>query len=166
MNTTKKHHQKNNRPLTQQRRGFTLTEVVVTIAILSVVSLGVINYQFHAIRRTKLANSKMAAARIGLLILENWKNVGGSSSFDPTTLDIGIIDIEEGDDMYQLIVDNVPFYFNFSSQEIDANATTGVTLCQLQVSVQWRSDGQQQLPISSDPSSTFYTYVRQDQSGG
>ena len=145
--------------------GFTLVEVVVTIAVLLVVSLGAISYQYHAVRQAKIGRAKIAAARLGSLILESWKSQGGSDAYDPTTLDLGIAKSSTGE-KYLLVVGGIPFYLELYSKDIDSNETTGVILRELSVFVQWRPDYEQQIPQSSDPSSMFYTYVRQDQSGG
>lgn len=146
------------------QRGFTLVEVVIAILVLSIISLGVFSFQVHAVKQTKRAAAKMTAAGIGSLILENWKSAGGAGTYDPTVHNFGISKLSES--IYQLTVDGIPFYFRFSHQDIDTNAMTGVTLRELRVVVQWRSDYQQLIPVASDPISAYYTYVRRDQSGG
>lgn len=146
--------------------GFTLIEIIIAMAILAIVSLGAIGYQFRAVRQTRIGNTKMAAARIGSLILENWKSHGGSDVYDPTELDLGITKLTTFENRYLITLDNVSFYLTLSARDVDSNSTTGVTLRELSVFIQWNSDYQQEIPESSDPSTTFYTYVRQDQSGG
>lgn len=152
--------------MVKYRSAYTLIEVVITIAILAIVSLGAISYQFHAVQQARVGNTKMAAARIGSLLLENWKSFGGSDTYDPTALNLGIAKLNEGGNMYSVTVDGVPFYMSLLSRDIDTSAITGVTLRELSVFVQWRPDYQQETPEVSDPGSTFYTYVRRDQSGG
>lgn len=146
------------------RPGFTLAEVAITILIMAIVSLGVMHFQFHAVKDAKMARTKISATRLGSLILENWKTWGGSEQYDPTDLDFGIN--WEGENRYSFIVDDVPFYMDLKAQDIDTNHKTEVTLRQLEVSIQWRSDYEQGLPDNSDPGFTLYTYVRRDQSGG
>lgn len=148
------------------KSGLSLVEVVVTIAVLLVVSLGAISYQFHAVRQDKNGRIKMAAARLGSLVMESWKSRGGSDAFDPSDLNLGILEIEGSPGKYKMIVDEVPFYVTLDSTDINTNKVTGVTLRRLSVFVQWRPDLGNETPQSSDPGSTFYTYVRQDQSGG
>ena len=145
--------------------GFTLVEVIITIAVLSVVSLGAMGYQYHAVRRAKIGQTKMAAARLGSLLLESWKSRGGSDAFDPTTQNLGISELENGD-RYRVTIDQIPFYITLTSDVKDANETTGVSLRQLSVFVQWNADYSEQIPTASAPGTTFHTYVRQDQSGG
>ncbi len=152
--------------MVKHKSAYTLIEVVITIAVLAIVSLGAISYQFHAVQQAKVGNTKMAAARIGLLLLENWKSLGGSDAYDPAKLNLGIIKLTTENNKYLATVDDIPFYLSLLSRDIDTSVTTGVTLRELSVFVQWRSDYQQETPESSDPGSTFYTYVRRDQSGG
>lgn len=151
--------------MARQRSGFSLVEVVATIGVLAVLALGTISYQFHAVKRIRMAKAKMSATRLGLLILENWKIQGGSEHYDPTTLNLGAAELSNSD-LYLFVVDEIPFYLDLSSHNVQSNEDMGVTLRELSVSVQWQSDYQQNIPESSDPSSTFYTYVRRDQSGG
>lgn len=153
-------------PLKNKQRAFTLIEVIITILVLAIVSLGTIGYHFHAIKRAKVANVKMAAARLGTLVLESWKSHGGDTAYDPETLGLDIVKLIDIDQTYLSIVDGMSFYLTLSSEDIDSNDTTGVILRELGVLVKWRSDYQQGIPQSSDSGTTFYTYVRQDQSGG
>ena len=146
------------------RSGFTLAEVVLTILIMAIVSLGVIHFQFYAIKSAKLARTKISATRLGSLILENWKTQGGSEQYDPTKLNVGIN--RQGENQYSFTVDDVPLYLDLKVQDIDTNHKTEVTLRQLELTIQWQSDYEQELPGRSDPGFTLYTYVRRDQSGG
>jgi len=149
-----------------RKRGFTLIEIVITMAILLIASLGVINYQYYAIKSAKIAQTKISATRLGTLILENWKSFGGSDTYDPTELNLGVVKLTSVENKYLITVDDVPFYLTLSARDIDSSEITGVTLRELSVFVQWNSDYLQEIPQSSDPATTFYTYVRQDQSGG
>jgi len=151
-----------------RKDGFTLLEVIIAMAIIAIVSLGTIDYQFHAIRQAKIANTKIAATRLGTLILENWKSFGGNDTYDPTTSGFDIVKLTsfENETKYSVTVDDIPFYLTLSSNDIDSNSTTGVILRELSISIQWNSTYQEGLPQDSDPKTTLYTYVRQDQSGG
>lgn len=149
----------------KRRYAFTLTEVAVTIGVLAILSLGAMSYQYYAMEKVRNANTKMAAARLGLLILENWKIQGGSEQYDPTSLNLGVEQIPNSN-LFLLEVDDIPFYLDLASEDIVNDDQTGTTLRSLSVCVQWRLDYQKKIPGSDDPSSLFRTYVRQDQSGG
>ncbi|MBC8392815.1 MAG: type II secretion system protein [Deltaproteobacteria bacterium] len=151
--------------MAKYKSGYTLVEVIITIAVLAVISLGTMGYQFHAVQQAKTAQAKMTAMRLGSLILENWRSQGGSDAYDPTALNLGIVELNAGE-KYYYVINDVPFYLNLFKKDIDTNSTTGVTLRQLSVFVQWRADYQEMLPGNSDPGSTLFTYVRRDQSGG
>lgn len=150
---------------TTHAAAFTLVEVIITIAVLSIVSLGAMGYQYHAVQRSKIGEAKMDAARLGSLLLESWKSCGGSLTFDPTTLNIGIGELENSN-QYKVKINGIPFYISLITDVIDTNEITGVTLRQLSVFVQWNPDYAERAPESSAPGTTFHTYVRQDQSGG
>ncbi len=145
--------------------GFTMVEVIITMAVLSIVSLGAIGYQYHAVQRSKIGEAKMDAARLGSLLLESWKSRGGILNFDPTALNIGIGELDDSN-QYKVLIDGIPFYISLITDVIDTNEITGVTLRQLSVFVQWNPDYSDRPPDSSAPGTTFHTYVRQDQSGG
>ncbi len=151
--------------MAMKKSGFTLIEIVATIGLLAVLVLGTLGYQFHASKSMQMAQAKVSATRLGLLVLENWKIEGGSEHYDPTTLNLGATEVA-GSDLYLYVADEIPFYLDLSSSDIQANEETGVTLRELAVKVQWRLDYQQSIPERDDPSSTFQTHVRLDQSGG
>jgi len=161
-----KHHQKKDRQTPRQHCGFTIVEVLVTILVLAIVSLGTTGYHFHAVKRAKVGNVKMAAARLGTLVLESWKSHGGDNTYDPETLGLDIVELRNIHETYLSVVDDMSFYLTLSSEDIDSNTTTGIILRELSVVVKWRADYQPGVPQSSDPGTTFYTYTRQDQSGG
>ncbi|KPJ66217.1 MAG: hypothetical protein AMJ43_08745 [Coxiella sp. DG_40] len=63
---------------------FTLIEVMLSIFILSVALLGASGYRYYAVLDAQKAAAQTEAARIGLLICESWRGVGGSETYDPT----------------------------------------------------------------------------------
>lgn len=150
---------------TSKPNGFSFIEMMIAILILAVVSLGTLSYQLHAVQRNTKSDTKMAAVRMGTLVIENWKSTGGSDGYDPTQQHLGISKVQN-EDLYKVIIDNVPYYLSFTFQDLDTNVTTGVTLRELSVLVQWCEDCGDQIPGGSDPSTTLYNYVRRDQSGG
>lgn len=60
----------------KRKFGFTFTEVVVSISIITVALLGAIPCQYYCTLDAKKADEKNTAIRIGTMILENWKASG------------------------------------------------------------------------------------------
>ncbi len=151
--------------MSRGKPAFTLVEVVSAIGLLAVLALGVISYQFHAVQRSRMAQAKMSATQLGLMVLENWKVRGGSDHYDPATLGLNVGEVA-GSSLYLCVVDDIPFYLDLAASDVSSSIETGVTLRELAVTVHWQSDYQQEPPDRDDPSRTFQTYVRRDQSGG
>ena len=149
----------------QSARAFSLIEVVITIGILSVMALGAMSYQYYAIRQVKRAGVKMAATRLGMLVLENWRMQGGGEYYDPTILDQTAWKVPNRE-IYVFTVEGTTFYLEMSASDIQSYEETGVTLRELSVSTTWRNDSAEGLPRDDDPVSTFTTMVRRDQAGG
>jgi prepilin-type N-terminal cleavage/methylation domain-containing protein len=63
---------------------FTLIEVMLSIFILSVALLGASGYRYYATLDAEKADAHIEAARVGLLICESWRGMGGSETYDPT----------------------------------------------------------------------------------
>lgn len=61
--------------------GITLTEVVVTIVIITVVATGGMSYRYHSAANARKADVQITAARLGWLMLDSWKGQGGYSGF-------------------------------------------------------------------------------------
>ncbi len=63
--------------------GFTLVEIMITIAILSVVVIGASGYRYYAALDARKASMQATASRIGLLLCESWRGVNGTDTYDP-----------------------------------------------------------------------------------
>lgn len=146
-------------------KAFSLIEIVITIGVLSVMALGAMNYQYYAIRQVKRAGVKMAATRLGMLVLENWRMQGGGEYYDPTILDQTAWKVPNRE-MYVFTVGGTIFYLEMSANDVQSHDETGVTLRELSVSTTWRNDYAEGFPRDDDPVSTFTTMVRRDQAGG
>jgi prepilin-type N-terminal cleavage/methylation domain-containing protein len=81
-----KHHQKKDRRVTRQRRGFSLTEVMISILIVMVLATGAMGYQYNSTRDVKISEVQASAARIAMLLLEGWKGQQGDMAFDPVVV--------------------------------------------------------------------------------
>ena len=77
------HHQKKDRQTPRQHRGFTLTEVMISILIMMILVTGAMGYQYNSTRDVKISEVQAAATRIAMLLLESWKGQQGDTSFDP-----------------------------------------------------------------------------------
>jgi Tfp pilus assembly protein PilV len=149
--------------------GFSLIEVVLSIAMIIVVALGTLSFQYHGIKHSRSSEAQIAATRLGQLILEDWKSTGGDSDYDPAALGLGFTASTTPEtEGYKITLDYQTFYLT-KSQELatvssgsNPDSVAGVTLNQLSVTVSWRKDFGQGSISSSDHTLTFTTFVRRD----
>ncbi|MDO8336408.1 MAG: prepilin-type N-terminal cleavage/methylation domain-containing protein [Candidatus Saccharibacteria bacterium] len=59
--------------------GLTLIEIMVAILIISVAVIGAMGFRFYCITDAKKADVQANAARIGSMMLETWKGLGGGT---------------------------------------------------------------------------------------
>ncbi len=149
----------------QPCRGVSLIEVMVAVVVLAVAVLGVLNYQYHATRRTILAKDELTATRTARLLLEDWKSNGGEEHYDPTGLEMGILPTGVAD-RYLVRVNDLPLYATLQWRDVEENTDAGVTLREIRVLLQWRRDRSVGATETTDPDFAMTTYVRRDQSGG
>ena len=73
--------------MTTKRRkssgGFTFTEIMGTILVLTVAVLGASAYRYHATLDTRRADLQTTTARVGSLLLETWRGTSDPNTFDP-----------------------------------------------------------------------------------
>ncbi len=140
MNTLINSSRKNSR-----LHGFTIVEVMVSMAILIIVALGTLFFQYNGARPARHAEAQTAAARIGQLLLEDWKSIGGASNYDPNTLGLGFTTLVTSAS-YKITLDYQTFYIQLAQQLAPVSSgsnpdpVAGVTLQQLSVTVSWRKD--------------------------
>lgn len=65
------------------RRGFSLVSVMIAIAILLAALIGTSNFRYYSTLDAKKAAAKITASRIGLMLCENWRGLGGMETYDP-----------------------------------------------------------------------------------
>jgi len=150
----------------RKNSGFTLIETIIAAVCLVIIALGALSYQYHAAMHNHIARSQMIATRTAQLLLEDWKNNGGSAEYDPASLELGFIAADEKDWGYFVIVDNLPMYINLSGSEVVHDEEAGVTLRELIVRIAWKGDYTQEAPDADDPYVMLTTYARVDASGG
>lgn len=82
----------------QKHEGFTLIEVIISMAIIAIISVGVYNAYLLLIRQTKEGQVKQTAALEGKEVIENIKGNTKGKSFDvtgKTSLDLGNVNLEK-----------------------------------------------------------------------
>ena len=84
MNTMMNNPRKNSR-----LHGFTIVEVMLSMAIVIIVAVGTMYFSTTVQALPAQAEAQIAAARLGQLLLEDWKSTGGNSAYDPNTLGLG-----------------------------------------------------------------------------
>ena len=161
----------------------TLVEVVVTMVILVIASMGALSYEYHAARDAKIACAQIAATRTAQLLLEDWMSTGGSTEYDPAKLGLGFSSAspipadfsqEEGlgsplnQAVYAITIDELPMLVMLTRNDVAHDILTGATLRQLGVIVEFGT-------VSEDTTAgrlediqpvILTTYVRADASGG
>jgi prepilin-type N-terminal cleavage/methylation domain-containing protein len=147
------------------RRGITLIEAMVAMAVLAIAALGALSYQFHCAKHARIAKLEMTATRTAQLLLEDWKSNGGSSSYDPTTLGLGFTK-DQDSGFYKIEVDGLPMYIHLMQRDVETDTVAGVTLREISVIVRWRLDFSDIEPEAMHPHLVLTTYVRLDASGG
>lgn len=66
---------------TRDDRGVSLLEVMISMVVITVASIGALSYEYHGVRQMRVARATASAVRIGYLLLEEWKANGGSASY-------------------------------------------------------------------------------------
>ena len=65
------------------RRGFSLVSVMIAIVIILAALVGTSNFRYFSTLDAKKAAAKITASRIGLMLCENWRGIGGVETYDP-----------------------------------------------------------------------------------
>jgi prepilin-type N-terminal cleavage/methylation domain-containing protein len=165
--------------------GVTLIEMMVAMAIMIFASIGALSYQFYAARDAGIASAQMSAARIAMLLLEDWKSTGGSKDYDPNALKLGFTSalpvpahFSQGvggglgsplhDSVHAIMIDDVALMIMLSWYDVTTDATSGVILRQLSAMVTFDSawEGHSQKKLENLNPIILTTYVRADEAGG
>ena len=154
-----------NRKGRSKRSGLTLLELIIASAILGFVSVGALGYQYHATRMAMRARAEITAARTARLVLDNWKRTGGDALFNPADLQMGFVR-NPNTNTYTITVDNLPMTLSLNWQDIEQDLLAMVTLRQIEVIIQWRSNYQTGNIQDDDPIHVVSTYVRKEEAGG
>jgi prepilin-type N-terminal cleavage/methylation domain-containing protein len=68
----------------KQLKGVTLIEIMVVVLIISVAVIGATSFRTYCTVDAKKADVQINAARVGSMLLETWKGMGGFSNYDPS----------------------------------------------------------------------------------
>jgi prepilin-type N-terminal cleavage/methylation domain-containing protein len=151
----------------ETKKGFTLVEAMLASAIVCVIAIGSLCYQYLSIRHTRASQAQVMATHLAQLLLEDWKSTNADTTYDPTTLGLGFLTPQAGDGgQYIITVDNQTFYLwkTVSNAPVTPNPDTvaNVTLRKINITVQWRSDFGRGGLSADDPMISLTTYVRCD----
>jgi prepilin-type N-terminal cleavage/methylation domain-containing protein len=133
-------------------RGFTLTEVMISILIVMVLVTGAMGYQYNSTRDVKISEVQATAGRLAMLLLEGWKGQLGDVSFDPVAAfsnEITIQTTTNGPDVpdnsesvpltpldsYEIVFRNVYYYVTLSYEAASASEPM-----LMNATVAWRRD--------------------------
>ncbi len=150
---------------TRCRRGFTLVSIMIAIAILLAALIGTSNFRYYSALEARKAAAKITASRIGLMLCENWRGLGGIETYNPVTF-LGselTITSSAGPDKpadftllgsYTVTVNNVNFYITLSWKDV----STGLRALNIIVVWAQRELGQSSLN-DADKSFRLTTYA-------
>lgn len=81
--------------MNRQKRnsGLTLIEVMIAMIVIVIVVIGSIGYRYHGALDARRSDVQMTAARLGLMLLEDWKGAGATLTYDPVAQFSGPLDI-------------------------------------------------------------------------
>jgi hypothetical protein len=171
---------------TRRAAGLVLVEVVIAAAILLIAALGALRCQYYAAGHSRIARAQVAGARVGQLLLEDWKSTGGSTDYDPSDLGLGFsspLAIPDGfttaeglgtvlnDAVYAITLDDTPMLVMLKYLDVNEDGQASAALRQLAVVVRFAggdlgggdgADGR----FAAMPPVTLVTYVRLDGADG
>ena len=67
------------------KKGISLVEVAMSIAIIDILIVGTISYRYHSALLARRTDAKITASRVALLILEDWSGKAGPYNYDPVS---------------------------------------------------------------------------------
>lgn len=139
------------------KKGVTITEAVVAGVVLVIGLLGAMSYQYHAVKQERMAWAELVAMRTGQMVIEDWKSKDGEISYTPENLDDEFV--EETEDVWTISIDGLPMTITFGYNDVETNATKGITLRRLNVKVQWQRDYSDDSVDDDSPSFEVNSYV-------
>ncbi len=143
----------------------TLIEVMIAAAIITVIALGTMCYQYLCIDHVRYARAELTATRVGQLLIEDWKSDGGSDDYNPEDLQMNFNLPDNVLTNCVTVVDGLPLHISMTSSDVPGGVdnAAGIKLSELRVVVAWRKDFGTGSLNDDDPRVSLVTYVRQDQ---
>jgi len=138
----------------KSKKAFTIIEMMIAIVILAVAVIGASGYRYYAMLDARRGATKVTAARIALLLCENWRGIKGDTAYDPVTYfasELTISALPGFDDQafkdadfallgsYLVVTDNVNYHAILSWKDV------GTDLRALNIVVTWPPSGQTQV---------------------
>jgi prepilin-type N-terminal cleavage/methylation domain-containing protein len=159
-------------------KAFTLTEMMVAMAIICIAAIGVLDYQYHSVKHYRIAQTQLTASHTAQLLLEDWKSTGGSTDYNPLILQLGFTSSTApsgftmgqatggilNNAVYSVTVNDVPMLVVLVFNDVDHDAVSGTTLRQLTAMVRWqmgKATGSGGTTLCQSPV-VLTTYVRLD----
>jgi prepilin-type N-terminal cleavage/methylation domain-containing protein len=153
-------------------RAFTLIELMVALAVISIAALCALDYQYYAAKHSRIAHTQITAMRTAQLLMEDWKSVGGSTAYNPLNLQLGFssasvpsgftlgqsIGTTLNNTVYTITINNVSMLIILGYSDVEHDIISGTTLRQLTAMVRWQEGGS---TLCVSPV-VFTTYVRLD----
>ena len=140
-----------------------MIEVMVAASATVIIAVGSLGYQYYSVKHSRAAAAQTTAARIGQLLIEDWKSNNGDT-YDPSILGLGFMIIDSGEyGQYYITLDRQTFYIMLISGDVDEDTVAGVKLRQINVRIRWRNDYNRGPIATDDPEVSMNTYVRTDE---
>jgi len=147
------------------RRGFSLVSIMIAIAILLAALIGTSNFRYFSALDAQKATARITAARIGLMLCESWRGLGGVDTYDPATYFSSALTITQsaGPDKpedftllgsYTVTLNGANYYITLSWKDV----STGLRALNIVVAWAQREQGQSSLN-DADKSFKLTTYA-------
>ena len=131
---------------TQSRKGFTILEIMIAIAICLIAITGTAAYRYSAAINARQADFHSTAVRTALLFCEGWNGMRGTEAFNPIgtfSADADIVEskgheVPDGFNKlgsYKVLLDGYSYYVTLSSQNISTDLRV------LNIAVNWDPTG-------------------------
>ena len=121
-------------------KGLSLIEGLIAMAVIAILGLGGLSYQYFGAKHFRIAHEELTATRAGQLVIEDWKANGAIDivNYDATGLGIGFVKPNPADNSYYTItIDGVNLHLTLSFTDVEVDLSAGITLRQINVKVQW-----------------------------
>lgn len=134
------------------KNGFTLTELMVAMVLIAIAAVGTLDYQYHAVKHSRIAITQTTATRTAQLLLEDWISAAGSTTYNPANIQMGFtasavppgftmgqtLGTALNNSVYNVTINNVPMQIILGYSDVDHDNISGITLRQLTAMVRWR----------------------------